>query len=85
MPYFVYILECADKTLYIGTTNDLEKRLHAHNFAKSAAKYTRSRRPVTLKYSENLKTKSRALKREHALKKITRAEKLQIIKLHRTS
>jgi len=78
MPYFIYILECADKTLYIGSTNDVERRVHAHNFSKTGARYTKSRRPVILKYKENLKTKSRALKREWALKKMTRAEKLQL-------
>lgn len=79
MSYFVYILECADKTLYIGTTNDLKRRLHAHNFSKSAAKYTRGRRPVKLRYSIDLKTKSKALKKEMALKNLTRAEKLMIL------
>ena len=76
MSYFVYILECSDKTLYIGSTNDLEKRLHTHNNAKSGAHYTKIRRPVELKYSESFDTKSEALKRECALKKLSRAEKL---------
>jgi putative endonuclease len=79
MPYYVYILECADKTLYTGSTNNLEKRLHTHNFSKSGAKYTKGRRPVLLKYSENLKNKSKALKREFVIKKFTRAEKLRLI------
>jgi len=79
MVYYVYILECADKTLYIGSTNDLEKRLHAHNFSKSGAHYTKIRRPVMLKYSERLLSKRKALKRELALKKLTRMKKLQII------
>lgn len=78
--YFVYILECADRTLYIGSTNDLDKRLLAHNSAKGkvAAKYTRSRRPVRMMYSEACESKSAALKREHALKKLTREEKLAL-------
>lgn len=80
MPYFVYILKCADNTLYTGITNDLEKRLHAHNFAKNGARYTKARRPVTLKYSERVRTKSRALKREYAIKELSRAEKLALIK-----
>ena len=80
MPYFVYVLECADKTLYIGSTNDLEKRVSAHNFSKTGARYTKSRRPVKLRYSERLKTKSKALKREWALKKLTRIQKLGLIK-----
>lgn len=81
MAYFVYILECADKTLYIGSTNDLKKRLIAHNTSKSGARYTKNRRPVTLKYFETLKTKSLALKRELALKKLTRAKKLLLLPL----
>ena len=80
MPHFVYILECADKTLYIGYTKDLEKRLQAHNTAKSGAKYTKARRPVVLKYSEKYRTLSKALKREYALKQLSRAEKLALIK-----
>ncbi|HUD04063.1 MAG TPA: GIY-YIG nuclease family protein [Candidatus Paceibacterota bacterium] len=79
MAYYVYILECADKTLYVGSTNDIKKRVHAHNNSKHGAHYTKIRRPVILKYSESFKTKSQALKREHALKKLTRAEKLQLI------
>ena len=50
--YFTYILECADKTLYVGSTNDLEKRVYQHNNLKSGAHYTKIRRPVILKYSE---------------------------------
>lgn len=79
MSYYIYILECADKTLYIGSTNDLEKRLLAHNNAKSGAHYTKTRRPVVLKYSEQFLTKSEALKRESALKKLTRVQKLRIV------
>lgn len=79
MAYYVYMLECADGTFYIGSTNNLEKRLIAHNNLKSGAHYTKIRRPVTLKYSENLKTKSKALKREFLLKQLTRAEKCAII------
>jgi putative endonuclease len=75
LPYYVYILECADSTFYIGSTNDLEKRLHAHNTSKTGAHYTKIRRPVVLRYSERLKTKSLALKREHTLKKLSRKEK----------
>ena len=79
--YFVYILECADRTLYIGSTNDLDKRLIAHNSAKgkAAAKYTRSRRPVKMVYSEVCENRGAALKREHALKKMKRSEKLALL------
>jgi putative endonuclease len=81
MTYYVYILECADKTFYIGSTNDLEKRLIAHNISKSGAHYTKIRRPVALKYSESFLTKNEALKREFALKKFTRKEKLLLMAL----
>jgi putative endonuclease len=77
--YFVYILQCSDGTFYIGTTNNLEKRLIAHNTSKHGARYTKVRRPVVLVYSENCKTRGKALKREHALKKLTRIEKLNMI------
>lgn len=73
--YFVYILECADKTFYIGCTNNLDKRIKAHNESKAGAKYTRTRRPVTLKYSQSFATKSEALKKEYTLKQLSRAEK----------
>jgi putative endonuclease len=78
MSHFVYILECADKTLYTGYTNDLEKRILAHNTLKTGAKYTKGRRPVKLLYSEKFKTKSEAMKREAELKKMERVEKLKI-------
>lgn len=76
--YYIYVLECADETLYVGSTNDIEKRLHAHNNSKTGAHYTKIRRPVVLKYSESFETKSEALKRECAIKKLTRAEKLKL-------
>lgn len=79
MKYFVYILKCADDTLYIGSTNDLAKRLMAHNNLKTGARYTKARRPVTLVYSEKFESKSEALKREYVLKQLTRAEKLGLI------
>jgi putative endonuclease len=75
---YVYIVECADGTLYSGWTNDLEKRIAAHN-AGDGAKYTRSRRPVKLRYYETFEEKSKALRRECALKKLTRAEKIALI------
>jgi putative endonuclease len=79
MPYFVYILKCNDETLYTGITNNLEKRILAHNTSKTGAKYTASRRPVTLRYSETCETKSLALKREAQIKKLTREQKLILI------
>jgi len=81
MPYFAYILECSDKTLYTGSTNNLKKRLHQHNNLKSGAHYTKIRRPVVLKYSEKFKTLSKALKREAEIKKLTREKKIELISL----
>ncbi len=77
--YFVYILLCADNTLYTGITSDLEKRLHAHNHTKSGAKYTRSRKPVTLVYQEECLSESEAKKREWAIKSLTRDGKLKLV------
>lgn len=79
MPHFVYILECADGTLYTGSTNDLEKRLHKHNHLKSGAHYTKIRRPVILKYSETVATLAEARAREAEIKRLTRDEKLLLI------
>ena len=75
MSFFVYILECADGSYYCGYTDDLKKRVEKHNRGVDGAKYTRSRRPVRLVYSERLKTKPDALKREHKIKNMNRAEK----------
>lgn len=79
MVFFVYILECSDKTLYTGITNNLEKRVFSHNHLKSGAKYTKARRPVTLKYSEEHESKSCALKREHVIKKLSKSEKVKLL------
>jgi putative endonuclease len=80
MAYYVYIVECVDGTLYTGSTNDVEKRLKAHNSVKSGAKYTRSRQPVALKYFKKYRTKNKALKDEYALKQLSRKGKKAIIK-----
>ena len=69
-----YILRCSDDTLYTGWTNDMEKRLAAHNDG-TGAKYTRGRRPVELVYYEEFATKQEAMRREVAIKKLSRAEK----------
>ncbi len=74
----VYILLCSDGTLYTGWTNDLEKRLEAHNSGKGA-RYTRGRRPVVLVYTEDFEEKGAALRREAAIKKLSRKEKLALI------
>lgn len=75
---YTYILKCNDGTLYCGWTNDLEKRLKAHNEGKGA-KYTRARLPVTLVYYETFETSVEAQKREYAIKRLTRTEKLKLI------
>jgi putative endonuclease len=76
--YYVYIVECSDKTLYTGWTADIEKRLREHNGA-NGAKYTRSRQPVKLVYCEKCDSISDVLKREAAIKKLSRGEKLELI------
>lgn len=73
-----YILRCCDGTLYSGWTNDLEKRLKAHNAGKGG-KYTRSRLPVELAYFEEFETKNEAMRREWEFKHLTREQKLQLI------
>lgn len=80
MTYYVYILHCADGTYYTGYTDDLEKRLAAHNAGKGA-KYTKGRLPCRLAYQEIFAEKSRALKREwHIKHKLTRRQKEELIK-----
>jgi putative endonuclease len=79
--YFVYLLECSDHTYYCGYTTDLEKRVLAHNTLKSGAEYTKARRPVKLVYSEEFATLSEALIREIAIKKLSRTEKIALIKV----
>lgn len=76
--FYTYILECKDKTLYCGYTTDIEVRLRTHNEGKGA-KYTKSRLPVRIAYFESFETKSEALKREVAIKKLTRSQKLELI------
>lgn len=76
--YFVYILECSDGLLYTGITNNLEKRVAMHNSGKGA-KFTKGRGPVTVKYFEEIGEKGMALKREIEIKKLTRAEKLNLL------
>jgi putative endonuclease len=78
MPHFVYILECADATLYVGCTNNLEKRVKEHNHSKQGAHYTKIRRPVALKYSETFPNMKEARAREAELKRLTREKKLAL-------
>ncbi len=79
MSYFVYILECSDKSLYTGITTDVTKRLEEHNSSQKGAKYTKARRPVKLVYKEASSDRSSASKREYAIKKLSRLKKLQLI------
>lgn len=81
MPHTVYILECADSTLYVGCTNNLVKRLKEHNTSKNGAHYTKIRRPVVLKYSEELLNLHEARVREAALKRLTRQQKLKLFEI----
>lgn len=75
---YTYIVECRDGSLYTGWTNDIEKRIEAHNAGKGA-KYTKSRRPVTLVYYEEFATKEEAMRREYAIKHMNRKEKEKVI------
>ena len=76
---YTYIVECADGTLYCGWTNDLEKRMAAHNEGKGA-KYTKPRLPVKLVYYESFETKEEAMSREWHIKHLPKAKKLELIK-----
>lgn len=79
MSYFIYILKCSDETLYTGITTDVKRRVDEHNNSTKGAKYTKLRRPVVLVYSEKSENRSTASKREYAIKKLTRKEKLELI------
>lgn len=78
LPWTVYILECADRTLYTGISQNLERRIAAHEQGKGA-RYTKSRGPFTIRYEECLETKGAALKRERAIKSMSRKEKIKLI------
>lgn len=75
----VYIVRCADETLYTGIALDVEKRVGEHNHGRLAARYTRARRPVVLVYTEACASRSHALRREHAIKKLSRRDKEQLV------
>ena len=79
MMNYTYLVECADGTLYCGWTNDIDKRMKAHNEGKGA-KYTRSRLPVRLVYFETFDTKEEAMSREYYIKRMSRDEKLKLVK-----
>ena len=78
--YYLYILKCADKTLYTGITTDLKRRVAEHNDSKLGAKYTSARRPVKLIYSKKFKNRSAASKEEARIKKLKKIEKQDLIK-----
>ena len=77
--HYIYILRCADDTLYTGWTTDVTKRVETHNSGKGA-KYTSARLPVELVYTEEFEDRIEAQKREYAIKQLTRAEKESLIK-----
>jgi len=78
--WHIYILQCADTTLYTGIARDLQKRLLQHNGEQvGGARYTRGRRPVRLVWSDEVPDRGAALQREAAIKKLSRSEKLQLI------
>lgn len=79
--HFVYMVRCADGTLYTGYTRDLERRARVHNSGRGA-KYTARRRPVRLVYWEVCESRSAALKREHEVKQLARTEKLYLCRRH---
>ncbi len=83
MTWHVYLLRCADGSLYAGITTDVTRRLAEHNLGKAGAKYTRSRRPVVLAWSEGAENRSAASRREHALKRLSREAKERLVKTGR--
>lgn len=78
MSHHVYIVECADGSLYTGYTTDVERRVDEHN-AGEGAKYTRGRTPVSLVYTERFETRSDAMSREYAIKRLSRREKERLV------
>lgn len=77
--WYTYIVKCSDNSLYTGITTDLERRVNEHNTSKKGAKYTSTKRPVHLVYSETQENRSSASKRESAIKKLNRVGKLKLI------
>ena len=84
MAWFVYMLRCGDGSLYTGYTDNVERRLAVHQSGRGG-KYTRSHLPVELAYQEELPDKSAALRREAAIKRLSRQEKLALVQDHKTS
>lgn len=82
--YYLYILQCADGTLYVGITTDLARRVEEHNFSASGAKYTRGRRPVSLVFSREFANRSEASREEVRIKRLSRKEKLALFQTWRS-
>ena len=82
--YHLYILKCSDQTLYTGITTDLNRRLKEHNGAGLGAKYTAARRPVKLVYFKEFKNRSEASREEARIKKLSRRDKLALIRLNKS-
>lgn len=80
--WYVYILLCADQTLYTGIATDVQRRLAEHNDSDKGARYTRARRPVRLVYQESVEDRSAALRREHEIRRLSRAEKNRLLLRH---
>jgi putative endonuclease len=78
-PWFLYVAQCSDGTLYTGVTTDVSRRIHEHNTGSRGAKYTKTRRPVKLIYWIDFETRSSAQKAEYKFKKLTRKQKDEII------
>lgn len=78
MKWYVYLVECSDKSIYTGTTNDVNRRVKEHNTSKLGAKYTKTRRPVKLIKFFEFKNRSEACKEEYRIKKLTKKEKLKL-------
>jgi putative endonuclease len=80
MTWYVYMVKCADGTLYAGITTDVARRAEEHNSSTLGAKYTKARRPVTLVYSKKFNSRSSAAKEEHRIKNLSRTQKIELIK-----
>ncbi len=83
--YYLYMLQCADGSLYTGITVDVDRRLSEHNDSKLGAKYTKARRPVVLVYAKEFADRSSASKEENRIKQLSRAEKLELIQQGNTT
>ncbi len=82
-PWYVYILQCQDGSLYTGVTIDIERRVNEHNFDnRLGAKYTRARRPVSLKYQQRFVSRAAACRHEYEIKTMKKQQKIQLIDAH---